>query len=60
MSERWKKILFILSTFVDDTLAAIKAGKSDQFYEQLNRVYVKEINFMLEVKQGDTITFLHL
>lgn len=37
-----------------------KVGKSDQFYEQLNGVYAKEINFMLEVKQGDTITFLHL
>lgn len=44
--------------FVDDIVVAIKAGKSDQFYEQLNGVYPKVINFMLEVEQGDSITFL--
>lgn len=46
--------------FVDDILIAIKAGKSDQFYEQLNGVYPKVINFMAEVEQGDCITVLHV
>lgn len=60
MTEGWKKNSIYFKHFCWWPLAAIKAGKSDQFYEQLNRVYAKEINFMLEVKQGDTITFLHL
>lgn len=44
---------FILSTFVDDLLVAIKSEKWDQFYEQLNGVYPEVINFMMEVEQGD-------
>lgn len=55
-----KKVLFILSTFLDDIQIAIKAGKSDQFYEQLNGVCAKIINFMVEVEQGYAITFLHI
>lgn len=58
--ERWKKVLFILSTFVDDMQVAINAGKSDLFYEQLNGVCPKVINFMVEVEQGDAIIFLYL
>lgn len=49
-----------LALFVDDIVIAIKAGKSDQFYEQLNGVYPKVINFMAEVEQGDSITFQHV
>lgn len=58
--QRDGKKSFILSTFVDDIQVAIKAGKSDQFYEQLNGVYPKVINFMVEVEQGDAIIFLYL
>lgn len=60
ISERWKKVLFTLSTFVDDIQVAIKAGKSDQFYKQLNCIYPKVINFMVEAEQGDAIIFLYL
>lgn len=59
-SERWKKVLFILSAFVEDIQVAIKAWKSDQFYEQLNGVCPKVINFMVEAVQGDAIIFLYL
>lgn len=60
MSERWKKNSIYFKHFCWWHTGCKKVGKSDQFYEQLNGVYAKEINFMLEVKQGDTITFLHL
>lgn len=49
---------FILSTFVDDIQVAKKAGKSDEFYKQLNGVCWKAINFIVEVKQGGAIIFL--
>lgn len=60
MSERWKKVLFNISTFGDDIQVAIKAGKSDQFYEELNVVYPKIINSFIKVEEGDAIIFLYL
>lgn len=55
--KRWSANLFQALLF-DDMQVAKKAGKSDQFYKQLNGVCCKVINFMVELKQGGAVIFL--